>query len=163
MSQSSAIFSAVCDAQGVLHIERPVKAAMTAYARSLKNRQVEIVIRAKRVGRSAQANRFYWGVLIAEIAAAAGYRRADAYQLHDALAHKFLPLQPCPITGSPRRQRTPETDTAEFSAYCDQVIQWAAETWGLVIPDPSTVEPGAQADGMAPRAVDRVQGWGVTT
>lgn len=98
---------------------------------------------------------------MAEIASCAGYRRQDAYQLHDALAHKFLPLPPCPLTGSPRRMRTPETDTSEFSAYVDQVIQWAAETWGVVIPEASTVEPREDTESRSPRQVDREQGWGV--
>lgn len=134
---------------------------MAAFCRgSLKNKPVEVVIRQKRVKRSSQANRFYWGVLIAEIASCAGYRRADAYQLHDALAFKFLPLPNCPITGSPRRQRTPETDTAEFSAYLEQVIQWAAETWGVVIPEASQVEPPDSTEHRSPRTIDREQGWG---
>lgn len=97
---------------------------------------------------------------MAEICSCAGYRKADAYQLHDALAHKFLPLPPCPLTGSPRRQRTPETDTEEFGVYLDQVIQWAAETWGVVIPEASKVEPPEGAESRSPRQMDREQGAG---
>lgn len=135
---------------------------MAAFARAnLKNAPVEIVLRRKRRQRTAKQSRYYWGVVIAEIASCAGYRKADAYQLHDALAFKFLPLPPCPITGSPRRQRTPETDTSEFSAYVDQVIQWAAETWGVVIPEATKVEPREDAEGRSPRQIDREQGWGV--
>ena len=135
---------------------------MAAFARAnLKASPVEILIRKKRNARSAKQNRYYWGVVIAEIASCAGYRRADSYQLHDALAFKFLPLPNCPITGSPRRQRTPETDTSEFSAYVDQVIQWAAETWGVVIPEATTVEPSASCEDRSPRQIDREQGWGV--
>jgi len=143
-------------------MDRAVKAAMTAFVRAnLKNSPVEIVVRKRRTKRSAKANRYYWGVVIAEIASCAGYRRADSYQLHDALAFKFLPLSPCPVTGSPRRMRTPETDSSEFAAYVDQVIQWAAETWGVVIPEATKVEPPENTEDRSPRQVDREQGWGV--
>ena len=161
MSQSSAVFRATVDASGILRVDRQVKATMAAFARSLKNSAVEIVLRKKRVRRSSQANRYYWGAVIAEIASCAGYRKADAYQLHDALAFKFLPLPNCPITGSPRRMRTPDTDTAEFSAYLEQVIQWAAETWGVVIPEAHQVEPPESTEPRSPRQVDREHGWGV--
>ena len=145
----------------MLHVERPVKAALTAFVRAnLKNSRVELIVRKQRRTRTSQQNRYFWGVVMAEICACAGYRRQDAYELHDALAHKFLSLPPCPLTGSPRRQRTPDTDTAEFSAYVDEVIQWAAETWGVVIPEPSQIEPSPSADGRSPRQVDREQGWG---
>ena len=158
----SAVFQAVVDSTGVLHVDRPVKAALAAFAKhNLKNSAVEIVLRKKRSKRSDKQNRYYWGICIAEIAAAAGYRRADAYQLHDALAFKFLSLSPCPVTGSPRRMRTPDTDTSEFSAYLEQVIQWAAETWGLVIPDAQSVEPPDSAESRSPKQVDRESGWGV--
>jgi hypothetical protein len=149
------------DANGVLHVDPPVKAALAAFARNFKNTPVELVLRRTRTKRSDKQNRYYWGVVIAEIASCAGYRRADAYQLHDGLAFKFLSLSPCPITGSPRRMRTPETDTSEFSAYVDQVIQWAAETWGVVIPDAQSSEPPESAEPRSPRTVDREQGWGV--
>ena len=160
-STHSAIFPAVVDQSGILRIDRRVKATMTAFVRSLKNSAVEIVLRKKRVHRSDKQNRYYWGVVIAEIASCAGYRKADAYQLHDALAFKFLPLQNCPITGSPRRMRTPDTDTAEFSAYLEQVIQWAAETWGVVILEAHQVEPPPTTEPRSPRTMDREQGCGV--
>ena len=163
MPPHSAVFPSVCDAEGRWHIAHPVKAALAACVRaSMKGSAVEIVIRRQRRTRSSKQNRYYWSAVIGEIASCAGYRRQDAYQLHDALAFKFLPLPPCPITGSPRRQRTPETDTEEFSVYVDQVIQWAAETWGVVIPEAARVEPPANAEGRSPRQVDREQGWGVT-
>lgn len=146
----------------MLHIDRQVKATIGAFCRgSLTNSAVELVIRKKRVKRSDRQNRYYFGVVLAEIASCAGYRRADIYQLHDALAYKFLPLPNCPITGSPRRMRTPDTDTAEFCAYIEQVIQWAAETWGVVIPDAHAVEPPESTEHRSPRTVDREQGWGV--
>jgi hypothetical protein len=160
---TGAVFVSTCDADGKWHIERNVRAAMTAHvSASMKNSVVEIVVRKKANRRSDRANRYYWGVVLAEICSCAGYRRKDAEQLHDALAHKFLPLPPCPITGSPRRQRTPETDTAEFGVYLEEVIQWAAETWGVVIPEPTSVEPPQSADGRSPRRIDREHGWGVS-
>ena len=156
------MWSGAVDAAGHLHLEPRTKAALAAYVRAhFKNSPVEVVIRKRFRKRSNRANAYYWGVVIAEIASCAGYRKADAYQLHDALAFKFLPLPNCPITGSPRRQRTPETDTAEFAAYVDTVIQWAAETWGVVIPEPTQIDTSRLPEQPSPRSVDREQGWGV--
>src|SRR3990167_10526909 len=161
MSTTSAVFPSVCDLAGKWHVEPSVKRAMSAFVKaSMKGHAVEIVIRKKRRTRTDKQNRYYWGVVIAEIASCAGYRKADAYQLHDALAFKFLALPNCPITGSPRRQRTPDTDTEEFGVYLDQVIQWAAETWGVVIPEAHAVESSESVEGRSPRQIDREQGWG---
>ena len=62
----------------------------------------------------------------------------DKQAMHDALAFRFLRIEDDPITGSPRRQHTPETDTKEFAEYVDHCIQFAAEL-GVEIPAPYTV------------------------
>jgi hypothetical protein len=58
--------------------------------------------------------------------------------MHEALAFKFLRIEDCPITGSPRRKHTPETDSKEFATYVDSCIRLASE-YGLWIPAPGEV------------------------
>lgn len=103
---------------------------------------VEVILRALRQQRSIEANRYYFGVVLAMIAEHYGIdfdTKQEREALHDAVAMKFLRIDDCPVTGSPRRQRTPGHDTKEFHHYVfNRVIPWAAED-GIVIPEPNRV------------------------
>lgn len=106
-----------------------------AHVRSLRGRFVEVIVRKRRTQRSSQANRFYFGVVIALIAEHCGYEKDE---MHEALAMRFLRIEDDPITGSPRRKRTPHTDTAEFADYVEACIRFGAEL-GVVIPAPGAI------------------------
>lgn len=97
---------------------------------------VEVIVRPVRRQRSTRANRYYWGVVVKAIGEHCGYHSDE---MHEALAFKFLRLEDDPITGSPRRKRTPETNTTEFAEYVDRCIQFGAEL-GVVIPEPGEVD-----------------------
>lgn len=121
------------------------------YLRSLPD-GYEVIVRKVKTKRSSQANRYYFGVVIRAILLESGEHESRRYEIHDALAYKFLPLPPCPLTGSPRRMRTPDTDSAEFSAYVNQVKLYACTDLfpGLEIPDAERVEiPGEFEDAQA--------------
>lgn len=107
-----------------------------AYFSTLAGKRVDVLIRPHREQRTTRQNRYLWGVVYALIAEHCGY---EVDELHEALAMKFLRIEDDPLTGSPRRKRTPKTNTAEFAAYLDQCIRFAAEL-GVVVPDPETVE-----------------------
>lgn len=155
------IWRGTADAAGVPHLGDQ-KPAFLAYVREkLAGQAFELIIRpAKDRKRTSQANRYYWGVVIAEVAELSEHGQHDRYILHDALAFKYLRLPDCPLTGSPRRQRTPELDSHEFAVYLDLVKQFVLETWGVVVPDPGQVDPPDQ-DWPTPAEVDREHGWGV--
>lgn len=104
--------------------------------RALAGRHVEGLIRKRKTKRTSRANRYYFGVVVKLFAEHCGY---EPDEMHEALAMRFLRIEDCPITGAPRRKRTPETDTAEFAEYVDRCIRLAAEH-GVVIPDPHSVE-----------------------
>jgi hypothetical protein len=106
------------------------------WLRSLEGQPVEGVFRKRRTQRSSQANRFYFAAVVAPLAEHCGYERAE---MHEVLAMRFLRIEDCPITGAPRRKRTPKCDTAEFAAYVDSCIRLAAEL-GVVVADPQGVE-----------------------
>lgn len=63
-----------------------------------------------------------------------GYERDE---MHELLAMKFLRIEDDPITGAPRRKRTPKCDTAEFHEYVERCRRFAATELGIVIPDPN--------------------------
>jgi hypothetical protein len=93
---------------------------------------VEIAIKKVRATRSSQANRYYFGVVVKLFAEHCGY---DPEDMHEALAMRFLRIEDCPITGAPRRTRTPKCDSHDFAVYVDACIRLALE-YGVVIPQP---------------------------
>ncbi len=97
--------------------------------------EVDVVFKRHREKRSDRANRYYFGVVIPLIADYCGYERDE---MHEALAMKFLRIEDDPITGTPRRQRTPKTDSKEFAEYVDRCRRFATEL-GVYVPDPGEV------------------------
>lgn len=140
----SAVFQSVRDTSGVWHIDRHVKAAMTAFVRaSMTAGAVEIVIRKKRKDRSSPQVAYYFGVVVPAFAHHEGYRTDEHYMLHDGLMHKFWPLEPDKVTKAPRRRRLslkdgsgpePPLSDEEMGIHIEQVVIFAAER-GCVIPD----------------------------
>lgn len=98
--------------------------------------EVSLTVARWRDQRSSPQNRYYHGVVVAMLAEFCGYDRDD---MHEALAMKFLRIEDCPVTGVPRRRRTPDCDTKDFADYVDACVRLAAES-GVVIPDPNQVE-----------------------
>ena len=119
---------------GLLVLDRPKDYGR--YLRMLKGQFVEVIIRKRRTQRSSKANRFYWAAIISPLAEHCGYEQQD---MHEVLAMHFLRIEDCPITGAPRRKRTPTCDTKEFSDYVDSCIRLAAEL-GVVVVDPQSVD-----------------------
>lgn len=107
-----------------------------AHLGRLKEKRVEVVVRPFRSQRSNEANRYYWGVVVPLIAEELGYEKQEA---HDVLAMHLLRIEDCPVTGAPRRKRTPDCDTAAFASYVDSCIRLAAEH-GIRVPAANEVE-----------------------
>lgn len=104
----------------------------------------DVLVTVRRAGkRQSDAFRgYYWSVVApacAEYLREMGDGEATPESAHEALAHKFLALGPCPITGSPRRRSTsPDVMPAEeFRAFVeDQVLPFLRVECHLDIPDP---------------------------
>lgn len=118
---------------GLLVLDKPQEYAK--HVRAHRGRFVEILLRKRKTQRSSQANRYYFGVVVKLLADHCGY---DRQEMHEALAMRFLRIEDCPITGAPRRKRTPDTDSQEFSEYVNHCIRLAAE-FGVVIPEAKDV------------------------
>lgn len=129
------VIRATVNDAGKLEVSAVGRELFARHLASLKGKPVDVVVRVHRDARSTQQNRYYFGVVVPLIAVHCGYTPAE---MHELLAMRFLRLEDDPITGSPRRRHTPETDTAEFAAYLESCIQFAAEL-GVVVPEPYTV------------------------
>ena len=101
--------------------------------------EVEIHVMRLQATRSQPQNRFYWGVVMAELSSYTGYTPEE---LHDLMKAKFLPkdrafldangtvVEAFVIGGSTRG-----LDTAAFAEYVEKIREWASAALGLYIPD----------------------------
>lgn len=128
------VFTGKVTDEGKILFDRPRD--FREYMDTLRRNNVQVVVRRYRSKRSNEANRYYWGCVVALMAEEFGYTKDE---LHEVLAMKFLRIEDCPITGVPRRKRTPNCDTKEFSEYVDACIRLAAEH-GIHVPAPDEVE-----------------------
>jgi len=90
-----------------------------------------VAIREDKPKRSTQANRRYWALLTVA-ARSLGYDVVE--ELHEAVAWKLLRIDDDPITGTPRRKRTPKLNSSEFKDYTDAVervlLEYGADLTG---------------------------------
>lgn len=125
-------FVAVVSEDGArLHFDTP--AAFRDYVKKFAAEEVVVTVKKKPRRQGNQSMRYYRGVVIPDIARACGYTDPDEfYQVHDALAWKFLRL-PDSEFGTPRRRSTGKDDLHqdEMSKYITDVIDYAETT----IPD----------------------------
>ena len=108
------------------------------HLRSIVGEEVEVTIQKRRRRRSNQANRYWWGVVIRTAAESLGY--ADPEELHEAVCFKFRPLPPDPLTGAPRRARTSQMSSQEFTDFASEVIQWLEADLKIRVPRPHEID-----------------------
>ncbi len=100
----------------------------------LEGKRIELTLEKERNARTLSQNSYYWGVIIEILGNHFGY---DPESMHEALKFKFLRQHEdsdLVTVGS-----TAKLSTVEFGEYLDKVIQWAAQDYGIVIPDPGEV------------------------
>ncbi|HXG71308.1 MAG TPA: hypothetical protein VNJ04_11950 [Gemmatimonadaceae bacterium] len=124
------------------HLEIRNRKAFTKQLRGLRDGVVRVRVERVRSSRSAQANNFYWGVIVELLSEHTGYTPDD---LHDILKAKFLPKRLAVadsngeivgefvIGGS-----TVKLDKIAFGEYCAAIRQWASDSLGVIIPAPET-------------------------
>ena len=99
----------------------------------LEGCEVEITIGKRRKKRSGKQLRYYWAVIVAMIAEAAGYSTPE--EAHDALRMHFLLKHE---EGKPPTIRsTGELSTVETEEYYSKCRQLGAELFGIYIPEPN--------------------------
>jgi len=129
------VFHGKVSDSGQLEWSDPIKGWLSRYLMTLAGKTVDMTVRVHRQQRSSQANRYYFGVVVPLIADHCGYEKDE---MHELLAMRFLRIEDDPITGSPRRKHTPQTDTKEFGEYVDACMRFGAEL-GVYIPAPGEV------------------------
>lgn len=109
--------------------------------------QVEIAVTIRRASRSLQANAWYWGCIVQLISEHTGYTPDE---IHDLLKAKFIPKRLALSDGNGEivdefvlGGSTRKLNTLEFSAYCESIREWAAQSLDVYIPDPNEHGYGA--------------------
>jgi len=108
-------------------------AAWTLGLRKLEGKRVTVDLEPWRKSRSAQQNRYYFGVIVAILGEEFGYTREE---MHAALSHRFLG-DVDEKTGLMRIGSTKDLSTAEFEEHMSRIREWAALNYNIAIPLPN--------------------------
>jgi hypothetical protein len=90
--------------------------------------------KTKATVRSAQQNRYYWGVVVDLLSVHTGYTPDE---MHEALKWKFLIIHRDGLPDTVKS--TAKLTIYEFMEYIDNIQKWAARDMGCVIPDPDGI------------------------
>lgn len=99
----------------------------------LNGKRVSVDISAWRKTRSAQQNRYYFGVVVAILGEEFGYTPDE---MHAALNHRFLG-DVDERTGLMKIGSTKDLSTAEFEEHMSRIREWAALNFNCEIPLPN--------------------------
>jgi hypothetical protein len=98
-----------------------------------EDKPVEVTISRKKVNRSNEQNRYYWGVVLNLIEEETGQ---NSHELHEIFRNNFLDYEE---NGLKRSKSTTELTTIEFMEYLTKIIRWAFDFLNLDIPSPNEV------------------------
>ena len=108
------------------------------YLAKLRDRDVEVIVRPERKHRSMNANRFYWGVVVAAGSEWSGY---EPEEFHQAMKGIHLPRKRLVLPTGEEIETlasTHDMDTEAFSEFVNRVVRWLAQQ-GCPVPDASEV------------------------
>lgn len=101
--------------------------------RKLEGKRVTVSVEPWRKSRSAQQNRYYWGVVVAILGEEFGY---TADEMHAALCHRFLG-DVDERTGLMRIRGTRDLSTGEFEEHMSRIREWAGLNYQIGVPLPN--------------------------
>jgi hypothetical protein len=109
--------------------------------RKMRDGELRVEIRRARATRSLSQNAWYWGCVVGLVAEHTGYTPDEIHEIYKA---KFIPKKLAFADGNGEvlgefviGGTTTRLNTLEFSEYCEAIREWASDTLGVVIPDPS--------------------------
>lgn len=102
--------------------------------KSLKGKEVEVVIRPKIKTRTTPENRYYFGVICKIVG---DYMGCDPEEAHTALKMELLPVE---RKGIKTCKSTKDLSIPEFEDYCKRCRHFGATFMGLFIPLPNEVD-----------------------
>ena len=112
------------------------KKVIANFLRNREGEHVRVTFSEPQKARSIAQNRYYWSVVVAELAADSGH---PTEEVHDVLKTKFLPRVFVSIGGQTVEavKSTTALDTMFFEQYLEQIRAFAATELQVVIPLPN--------------------------
>ncbi len=110
----------------------------TIWLGSLEDKEVEVVVRAKKSQRSTQQNKYLWACVYKLIGDEIGYTTEEIHQLCKAMflkKHLDVKEKRYTIVGS-----TASLNTVDFTHYIEAIKDWASQELGIFIPEAENVE-----------------------
>lgn len=104
----------------------------------LKGKTVEVIVRPERKHRSMNANRYYWGIVVAAGSEWSGY---EPEEFHQAMKGIHLPRKQLVLPTGEQIETlasTHDMDTEAFGEFVNRVVKWLAEQ-GCYVPASSEV------------------------
>lgn len=134
MRNINPVFAGIVD-RGKIVLDDPASFAL--HVRGMEKSRVELKVCKFRRNRSADQNRYYWGVVVKLLADGFGY---SPEEMHEALKFKFLRVPS--EAGRPLEtvRSTADLTTVEFMDYIASIQTWAATEFSICIPDPNQVD-----------------------
>lgn len=116
------------------------KPALVTAALKRRKGRVTVTITTEELTRSEQAHKYYFGVVLKLIAAETGHSIDDLHEVFKAEWNSKTVLWTDPATGEMTERRIPQTTTklkvSDFYQYVEEVRFYAAESLGIVTPEP---------------------------
>lgn len=137
MAKPVPIFVGSVDETGKLWLE--ARGLFKGYLKSLKNKPVQIVVKALSRSKSRSQLGFLFGAIYPVIAEELGYTDYEIEALHDACMRELRGLQPDPNPLKLRVSLAAMTHE-EVSAYISDLRFWVLDKFSIVTPDAERVE-----------------------
>ena len=125
---------------GKLHVGDSARSAVQEALSVWPDGPATLTIEREQATRSAQANAYYWAVVVKAIADHTGY---TADEVHEILKLKFLPKDVALACGNGEvvaefviGGSTTKLTVGEFCDYIERIRQWAFEALDVAIPPP---------------------------
>lgn len=123
---------------GIVNFEQ--KQEFTQYVRGFEGKVIEVVVRKFRKHRSNPQNAWFHACILPILTEAMGEPNTVDGKEYAKEALKFHFLRITGPGGFERVRGTSDLSTEEFSVFCEQCRQLAAEMYGINIPDPGKYE-----------------------
>lgn len=135
MSAANAIDLTIAVSGGQLQPTGYQQHVIDCYLQTREGRDVVLKLSRPTNRRSLNQNRFYWGTVLAIIAADTGHTPEE---IHHALKAILLPRKFITLKGREVEiaKTTTDLSTEEFEAYLERVRAWASTELGIEIPTP---------------------------
>jgi hypothetical protein len=137
MAKPVPIFVGSVDETGKLWLE--ARGLFKGYLKSLKNKPVQVVVKALSRSKSRSQLGYLWGVLYPVLAEEFGYADYDLDSLHDGCMRELRGLKPDP-NPLKLRETLRDKDHQYVSDYISDLRHWALMEHQIVTPDANQVE-----------------------